>query len=34
MKPDFEKLYYETVIELLELKIKNGINVEENLKNI
>ena len=29
---NYRKMYYETLIELLELKIKNWIDVDENLK--
>ena len=28
---NYRKMYYETLIELLELKIKNGIDVDKNL---
>lgn len=32
MENNYRKLYYNTLIELLELKIQNDINVKENLK--
>lgn len=32
MADNYKKLYYDTLIELLELKIKNGIDIDKNLK--